>query len=72
MRAWRTVKAGPPRDALRLDEQAEPPSATPGTLRLEVLAAGIGLPDALMCRGRYALTPPLPSRAACPGARASG
>ena len=27
---------------------------------LRVLAAGLGLPDVLMCRGTYPLTPPLP------------
>lgn len=29
----------------------------PGTVLLEVCAAGIGLPDAFMCQGSYALTP---------------
>ena len=57
MRAWQTVKPGRPIDALRLNEAADPPVATPGTVHLEVIAAGIGLPDAFMCQGSYALTP---------------
>jgi NADPH2:quinone reductase len=57
MRAWQTVSSGRPRDALRLNEHAEPPQPTRGTVQLEVIAAGIGLPDVFMCRGSYALTP---------------
>jgi NADPH2:quinone reductase len=44
-------------DALRLNEAAHPPQPTPGTVHLDVIAAGIGLPDAFMCQGSYALTP---------------
>ena len=29
-------------------------------MRIRVTAAGLGLPDVLMCRGTYPLTPPLP------------
>jgi NADPH2:quinone reductase len=58
MRAWQTVKRGRPMDALSLNEAAPPPEPTPGTVRLEVIAAGVGLPDAFMCQGSYALTPP--------------
>ena len=57
MRAWQTVKLGRPRDALHLCEDAEPPQPTPDTVLLEVVAAGIGLPDAFMCQGSYALAP---------------
>ena len=57
MRAWQTVKPGRPMDALYLNEDVEPPRPTPGTVHLEVIAAGIGLPDAFMCQGSYALTP---------------
>jgi NADPH2:quinone reductase len=57
MRAWQTVKPGRPRDALSLNEAAPPPQPLPGTVLLEVIAAGIGLPDVFMCRGSYALTP---------------
>ncbi|MFP8874994.1 MAG: NADPH:quinone oxidoreductase family protein [Myxococcota bacterium] len=57
MRAWQTVKTGRPLDALQLNEHAEAPQPTPETVLLEVAAAGIGLPDAFMCQGSYALTP---------------
>jgi NADPH2:quinone reductase len=57
MRAWQTTRSGRPAEVLRLESAAEPPVPTPGTLQLEVLAAGIGLPDAFMCQGNYALTP---------------
>ena len=58
MRAWQTVKTGRPLDALQLNENAQAPQPTPETVLLEVAAAGIGLPDAFMCQGSYALTPP--------------
>jgi len=57
MRAWQTMKPGRPGDVLHLEEDAAPPQPTPGTVLLEVVAAGIGLPDAFMCQGNYALTP---------------
>jgi len=60
MRAWKVQQAGSPTDVLELDENAEEPLPGPGTIQLEVLAAGIGLPDALMCNGSYMLTPALP------------
>jgi NADPH2:quinone reductase len=60
MRAWQTTKAGRPRDVLVLNESAPSPKPRDGTVRLRVLCAGIGLPDALMCQANYALTPPLP------------
>ena len=60
MRAWQTVKPGRPRDALSLSEDVPAPEPRPGTVQVEVTAAGIGLPDAFMCQGSYALTPPLP------------
>jgi len=60
MRAWQTVKTGRPAEALVLNTHAAIPEAGPGMLRLEVCAAGIGLPDALMCLGSYPLTPALP------------
>ena len=58
MKAWQTVKHGRPRDALVLNPDAQSPRPTPETLRLEVVAAGIGLPDVFMCQGSYALAPP--------------
>lgn len=79
MRAWQVVRHGAPADALALREVA-PPEPGPGFLRVRVAAAALGLPDVLMCRGAYALTPRLPFTpgqelagrvvAAGPGARA--
>ena len=57
MRAWQTTKHGRPMDALSLNADAAPPQPRPGTVLLDVVAAGIGLPDAFMCQGNYALTP---------------
>jgi NADPH2:quinone reductase len=57
MRAWQTTKAGRPKDVLSLNEDAPTPKPYPGTLHLEVIAAGIGLPDVFMCEGSYHLTP---------------
>lgn len=57
MRAWQTTKAGRPLDVLSLNEDAPVPEPYPGTLHLEVVAAGIGLPDVFMCEGSYHLTP---------------
>lgn len=59
MRAWQVVKCGEPRDALRLVE-TELPEPSPGLLRVRVSACALGLPDLLMCRGSYILTPALP------------
>jgi NADPH2:quinone reductase len=58
MRAWQTIRHGRPKDALQLNADAPAPKPRPGTVHLEVIAAGIGLPDAFMCQGSYALTPP--------------
>ncbi len=60
MKAWQTTKAGRPRDVLSLNENAPSPIPREGTVRLSVLCAGIGLPDALMCQSNYPLTPALP------------
>ena len=60
MQAWQTVKPGRPSDALALNRELLPPEPTPGTVLVETLAAGMGLPDVFMCQGSYALTPPLP------------
>ena len=59
MRAWQVQKVGEPRDALRLVE-TDIPEPGPGLIRVRVDAAALGLPDVLMCRGLYPLTPPLP------------
>ena len=57
MRAWQTTKAGRPKDVLQLEAGVAEPTPTPGTVLVEVTAAGIGLPDAFMCTGNYPLTP---------------
>ncbi|MBW2363214.1 MAG: NADPH:quinone oxidoreductase family protein, partial [Deltaproteobacteria bacterium] len=57
MRAWRVMKHGEPQDALTLVEDAATPEPGPGQLRLAVSHAGVGLPDLLMCRDAYMLTP---------------
>jgi NADPH2:quinone reductase len=60
MRGWQTVRAGRPSEALEQKSDIRPPAPRDDTVLVEVLAAGIGLPDALMCQGSYVLTPPLP------------
>ena len=68
MRAWQVQGAGEPIDVLRPVELAVPDPG-PGQIRVRVTAAGIGLPDVLMCRGTYPLTPALPFT---PGQEATG
>ena len=68
MQAWQVQGAGEPTDVLHRVE-LEVPDPGPGQIRIRVTAAGIGLPDVFMCRGTYALTPPLPFT---PGQEASG
>ena len=60
MKAWQTIRTGRPSDALVLNADAPGPEPYPGTICLDVLVAGIGLPDALMCEGRYAFKPAFP------------
>jgi NADPH2:quinone reductase len=60
MRAWQVTGSGPPDEVLRLAEDVPIPDPLPGTVRLDVRAAGIGLPDVFMCRGSYIFSPPLP------------
>ena len=59
MRAWQVHGKGEPVDVLKQVEIPTPPPG-PGRLQVRVTAAGIGLPDVLMARGTYPLTPPLP------------
>jgi NADPH2:quinone reductase len=68
MRAWQVQGKGEPRTVLKAVE-LEAPSPGPQQLRIAVTAAGLGLPDVLMCRGTYPLTPPLPFT---PGQEATG
>ena len=59
MKAWVVTKAGTPADVLEIVDRAVP-AVLPGTIRTRVLAAGVGLPDVLMCKGNYPFTPALP------------
>jgi len=59
MRAWQVGRHGRPDEVLEWSER-EMPSPGPGRLRVRVRSAAIGLPDALMCAGTYAFSPPLP------------
>lgn len=59
MKAWQVHGIGEPSDVLRqVDREVPEPGA--GQVRIRVAAAGLGLPDVLMCRGTYPLTPALP------------
>lgn len=60
MRRWIVESFGEPVDVWRLEEGAEPISPGPGQVKVKVEAAGLGLPDVLMCQNNYPLTPPLP------------
>jgi NADPH2:quinone reductase len=60
MRAWKVDKFGEPADVWRLEEQAAELAPGPEQVKIKVEAAGLGLPDVLMCRDNYPLTPPLP------------
>jgi NADPH:quinone reductase len=56
MRAWRVERAGEPSEVLIMAD-VPVPEPGPGQIRVRVTAAGIGLPDVLMCRHTYPLTP---------------
>jgi len=59
MKAWQIRRHGEPHTALDLVD-VEAPEPGPGWMQLRVLTAGVGLPDAFMCRGGYAFKPELP------------
>ncbi|SPM32327.1 NADPH:quinone reductase or related Zn-dependent oxidoreductase [Mycobacterium rhizamassiliense] len=59
MKAWQVHGAGEPANVMRVVER-QLPDPGPGQVKIAVSAAGIGLPDVLMCRGTYPLTPPGP------------
>jgi NADPH:quinone reductase len=59
MRAWQVRATGEP-EAVLSEVPLDLPEPGPNQVRIKVTAAGIGLPDVLMCRGTYPLTPPLP------------
>ena len=60
MRRWLVESFGDPVEIWRLEEGAPSPDPQPGQIKLQVEAAGLGLPDVLMCNNNYPLTPPLP------------
>ncbi|MFF6824811.1 zinc-binding dehydrogenase [Streptomyces longwoodensis] len=59
MQAWQVHENGEPSEVMRL-EDVEWPAPRDGQVLLKVRAANINFPDALMCRGQYQVTPPLP------------
>lgn len=60
MHAWRVEQFGDPAQQWRLAEDVPECEPGAGELKLAVEACGLGLPDVLMCRDNYPLTPPLP------------
>jgi len=59
MRAWQVNGQGEPREILKQVHISLAP-AGPGELNIHVTASALALPDVLLCRGVYPLTPPLP------------
>lgn len=59
MKAWTVNGTGQPDEVIAPAERAVPEPG-PGEALLKVGAAGLGLPDVLMCRGKYAMSPPQP------------
>lgn len=59
MRAWLVSTAGEPKAVMSLGEKPQTP-ANPGELNIKVIASTLALPDVLLCRGTYPLTPPAP------------
>ncbi|MGW1895061.1 NADPH:quinone oxidoreductase family protein [Streptomyces sp. NPDC002004] len=59
MQAWQVHRNGEPSEVMRLQE-VERPVPGDGQVLLKVRAANINFPDALLCRGQYQITPPLP------------
>ncbi|WNI20695.1 NADPH:quinone oxidoreductase family protein [Streptomyces sp. ITFR-16] len=59
MQAWRVHRNGEPSEVMRLEE-TDRPTPGDGQVVVEVLAANINFPDALLCRGQYQVRPPLP------------
>ncbi|MFG3305200.1 NADPH:quinone oxidoreductase family protein [Streptomyces wuyuanensis] len=59
MQAWRVHRNGEPGEVMRLEETDRPEPGA-GQVLLRVRAANVNFPDALLCRGHYQVTPPLP------------
>jgi len=60
MRRWLVESFGNPAEIWRLQEDADSFDPEPDQIKIGVEAAGLGLPDVLMCNNNYPLTPPLP------------
>jgi NADPH2:quinone reductase len=60
VRRWLVESFGNPSDVWRLEQDADTFEPGPDEVKVEVEAAGLGLPDVLMCHDNYPLTPPLP------------
>ncbi|PVC93058.1 NADPH:quinone oxidoreductase family protein [Streptomyces sp. CS147] len=59
MQAWRVHQNGEPGEVMRLEE-TDRPTPGDGQVLVEVRAANVNFPDALLCRGHYQVRPPLP------------
>ncbi|MET8565216.1 NADPH:quinone oxidoreductase family protein [Streptomyces flaveolus] len=59
MQAWHVHENGEPSEVMRLHD-VERPTPGDGQVLLRVRAANVNFPDALLCRGRYQVRPPLP------------
>ena len=59
MKAWTVTAVGRPADVMERVER-DSPSPGEGELRVRVLAAGVSLPEVLMCRDDYAYKPERP------------
>ncbi|WOJ98205.1 zinc-binding dehydrogenase [Congregibacter brevis] len=60
MRRWVVKSFGEPKDVWSLQKHVEGLEPGPGQVKVKVEACGLGLPDVLMSRDNYPLTPPLP------------
>ena len=60
MRRWVVKSFGEPKDVWTLQDHVESLEPGPGQVKVKVEACGLGLPDVLMSRDNYPLTPPLP------------
>lgn len=59
MKAWQVTRLGSPAEAIALVDRPVPEPG-PGQVQVKVGAVGIGLPDVLMCHGKYAFKPEIP------------
>ena len=57
MRAVRVHRHGEPADALELDDDVPVPEPGPAEVRVRVEATALSMPDVMLCRGAYPLTP---------------